>query len=179
MVLDTPISGNKSIAKIILEHPEYLQKLPKAEQDLYDLYINHRMGQKEIANLLGMTQGAVSSRLTRARKRLDFLLKLEGFDFNNLYQDLSKIFNEFELCLLQTMCRTTCQTETAQILNDVYGFKGNKKMNQVKVRHRFCNCLKKMEKTNSKYYELFFLINKNPYILHEVRLPHFEASYAR
>lgn len=160
----------------IERNPEYLKKLPKIEQDLYFYYAMKNMNQKEIAKIMGVTQGAISSRLSRLAKRVKFLQRLEEFDLNNFEEKLS-LFDAFEIELLRGMLETTCQSETARRLNQLYNLDGASKdsMNQVKVRHRFEKILSKMQKIEHPYYKLFLFIKNNLYMLHQIKLPHFSG----
>ena len=176
LLLDTSFYKERidSLRTIIEENPGYLSKMPKAEQDLYFYLIVRKITQKEIAPLLGITQGAVSSRLSRLKKRLEFLQELEKFNLENFEANLF-LFDAFEVELLRGMLETTCQSETARRLNNIYGIgeQSKTKMTQVKVRHRFEKLLFKMKEAKHPYYELFLLVKNNLYMLHEVKLPHF------
>jgi len=160
----------------------FINKLPKREIDLIEMYYKRNKKQKEIAHFFGVTQGAVSHRLSRARKRLAFLR-----DMPKLTQDIREVledhFSPFEIDVIIYMIETTCQSKTASILNDKYRFKGRNKMTQVKVRHKFDRAiikLKSLKKSNSEFkdvLELVKYIKKNLYMLHEVILPHFDKGY--
>lgn len=153
--------------EFVLENPEYLNRIPQKEQDIYELHFLRGLNQKEIAQCLGITQGAISSRLKKAHKRLIFLKELEKYDVKDIENNLKKYFNVFEITLLKTLMETTCQTDTANLLNEL--FEGN--LTQVKVRHHFHKCLNILRTKSPKYYKLFSYIKKNISILHEVRLP--------
>jgi predicted transcriptional regulator len=164
------------------ENPEFFHKLPKSEQDLFVYHVIKKIDQREIARLLGVTQGAISSRMKRIRTRFLFMKEINSFNTENLENDLSKIFNPLEIEILKSMLTTTCQSETARRINVIFKFKKEHAMSQVKIRHRFCKCLTKLSKTHEGsqahyYFELFSLINKNLYKLHEVRLPHFTRGF--
>jgi len=160
----------------------FISKLPQREIDLIEMYYKKNKKQKEIANFFGVTQGAISHRLSRARKRLAFLR-----DMPKLTQDirevLEKHFNEFEIDVIIYMIETTCQSRTAGILNEQYGLKDKDQMTQVKVRHKFDRAivkLKRLKKTEVELkdvYELVNYIKKNLYMLHEVILPHFKKKF--
>lgn len=185
----------------IHDYSEYVVFLPETEQTLI-MYMSQDMPQKEIARIMGVTQGAVSSRLKRAIQRLTFLKELKKFNFDNFEQDLQPIFSNLEIALLKSMTETTCQSETARILNNTF----NNGMTQVKVRYRFEKCIIYLKglcealnyqsqvrdkfgavlkdstgkpdialdaKKYLKYYKLFTLVKANLYKLHEVKLPHF------
>lgn len=160
----------------------FISKLPQREIDLIDLYYKKNKKQKEIAHFFGVTQGAISHRLSRARKRLAFLR-----DMPKLTQDIREVleehFNDFEIDVIIYMIETTCQSRTASLLNDKYRLKEKDQMTQVKVRHKFDRAiakLKKIKKASSELkdvIELIKYIKKNLYMLHEVVLPHFYRGY--
>jgi predicted transcriptional regulator len=160
----------------------FLQKLPIREVDLINMYYRKDKKQKEIAEFFGVTQGAVSHRLSRARKRLAFLRDMPKVT-GDIKKDLAKHFNEFEIDIIIYMAETTCQSKTADLLNDKYELPEKDKMTQVKVRHkfdRFIDKMKKLKRLNPEvkvYYDLSRYIKKNLYMLHEVILPHFDKGY--
>jgi hypothetical protein len=171
-----------SLIQLIEENPDLVKKLPQSEQELCEYYLIKKLNQKEIATLLGKTQGAVSSRLCRIRKRLQFIKDLSNFDVSKFDEVLSPFFDALEIELLRGMMETTCQSETAQRLNSIFNlnerFSGDghkyNGMTQVKVRHRFEKCLLRMKTIQHPYYELFLIIKQNLYLLHEVKLPHYD-----
>jgi len=160
----------------------FIQKLPKREIDLIDMYYKRQKKQKEIAEFFNVTQGAISHRLSRARKRLAFLRDMPKVS-GDLRDNLSQHFTDFECDIIVIMIETTCQSRTAELLNDKYELKYREKMTQVKVRHKFDRSIDKMKKLKRKYpelkvmYELSRYIKKNLYMLHEVVLPHFDKGY--
>lgn len=163
----------------------FLNRLPPREYDLIELYCVYRKNQKDIAKMFGVTQGAISSRLSRAKKRLIFLRDLPKITEEEIDQDLSKLFEETELEIIKFMMQTTCQSKTAQLLNEKFNYSDEKKkMTQVKVRHRFEKCLNKLDEESKshlefkKYFHLLKYIKKNLYLLHEVLLPHFSRGNA-
>ncbi len=161
----------------------FLYRLPPREIDLIELYYNERKNQKDIAKIFGVTQGAISSRLTRAKKRLRFLRNLPKITEEEIDDQLSPLFESLELEIIKFMMKTTCQSKTAQLINEKFSITdGKKKMTQVKVRHRFEKCLIKIEsemkerKDLKKFHTLLTIIKNNLYLLHEVRLPHFDRG---
>jgi hypothetical protein len=164
------------LQKIIEENPEFYKKLPRYEQNLYDYYIIKGMNQKDIAKILHKTQGSISSRLSKMKRRLVFMCELKPYNvtYEALKGDLSKDFTTLEIEILWAMYETTCQSETATRINYIFNLKNFcEKMNQVKIRHRFGLCLDKLKTLNSIYYQPFNMIKNNLYALHEVKLPHF------
>jgi RNA polymerase sigma-70 factor (ECF subfamily) len=63
-----------------LEVLDIVNRLPEADRYTVYLYYFERMPIGEIAHLLGEKEGTVSSRLSRARKKLKTLLKGEGYE---------------------------------------------------------------------------------------------------
>jgi transcriptional regulator with XRE-family HTH domain len=170
------IDRKDQVRHIIESKPEYLNKIPRTEREIYDLFVIQKMKQEDIARITGMTQGAVSIRLNKMYHRLLFLQEIDKYIPVD-YSKLSPFFTEFEIKLLELMLTTTCQSETAERLNEIYGLKGlQRKMNQVKVRYRFRRYLTILKKNSSEYYPLFKLVEDNLYQLHEVRLPHFHRN---
>jgi predicted transcriptional regulator len=158
----------------------FLSRLPLREVDLIELYYNHGKNQKDIAKMFGVTQGAVSSRLSRARTRLKFLSALPKISNEEIDASLCKYFGVMELEIIKTMIQTTCQSKTAQLLNLKFGlFDEKKRMTQVKVRHRFEKCIAflreemKSKPEMKKFHDLLVFIKENLYKIHEVILPHF------
>jgi len=161
----------------------FLYRLPPREIDLIELYYNERKNQKDIAKIFGVTQGAISSRLTRAKKRLRFLRDLPKITEQEIDSQLGVLFEELELEIIKFMMKTTCQSKTAQLINEKFNLvEGKKKMTQVKVRHRFEKCRIKIEiemQTSPEYKKFHVLLNiikGNLYLLHEVKLPHFDRG---
>jgi predicted transcriptional regulator len=163
------------------EFKPFIDKLPKREQDLIDMYYRDEKKQKEIAEFFGVTQGAISHRLSRAKKRLDFLKKMPKLS-EDIEDLLKPYFVPFEIDLLDYMIKTTCQSKTAELLNKKYKFQGKNVMTQIKVRHKFdryIEKIKKLRKEDKKLrdcYKLTRYIKENLYMLHEVVLPHFNRG---
>ena len=159
-----------------------LHRLPPREFDLMELYDRERKNQKDIAKIFGVTQGAVSSRLARARKRLEFLRDLPKITTMDVDKALGIYFDRIELEVIKGMMETTCQSKTAEIINLKLGLKDGEAMTQVKVRHRFEKCHsfleseKKKKPELAKFSNLLAYIKKNLYKLHEVVLPHFDRG---
>jgi predicted transcriptional regulator len=165
------------------EMKPFLSRLPSREIDLIELYYNSGANQKNIARIFGVTQGAVSSRLSRARSRLKFLSILPKISEEDMDENLSCLFDNMELEIIKHMIKTTCQSKTAHLINEKYGLVDEKKrMTQVKIRHRFDKCIALLEEEMAKniefkkFYDLLVFIKNNLYMLHEVKLPHFDRG---
>jgi len=161
----------------------FLRHLPDRERDLLDLYLGLGKNQKDIAKLFGVTQGAISSRISRAKKRLRYLKDMPKINDIEIDKNLKDIFDEIEIEIIKSMRQTTCQSKTAQVINEKYGLKNDKvRMTQVKVRHRFEKCysllndLKESKPEMATYFDLLHSIKDNLYMLHEVKLPHFDKG---
>jgi len=161
----------------------FLDRLPPREQDLLELYYHHCKNQKDIAKMFGITQGAVSSRLARARERLQFLRDIPKLSEEDLKVRLKGYFEPFEIQIMQLMSRTTCQSRTAKLINEAYGYSDvRNRMTQVKIRHRFEKCIAKLKALVPSHpelkecSELMTKISDNLYMLHEVKLPHFNRG---
>lgn len=150
----------------------FLELLPKKEYDLIFMYYILKKEQKEIAKILRLTQGGVSHRISRAKSRLKFLVKVPKFTKEELFQELKDLFEDLDLNILWGLYETTCQSEVAKRVN----------MTQSRIRHRFMKNLEVLKKVNhveiySKYYEAFNLISDNNFnILREIRLPKWNSK---
>jgi predicted transcriptional regulator len=169
--------GNMSFEEI----EPFLYKLPSREIDLVTLYRKYGKNQKDIAKMFSVTQGAISSRLRRAADRLQFLRDLPKISDEDIDRVLGNLFSKMEIEIIKGMKETTCQSKTAELINEKYHLVDVKeRMTQVKVRHRFEKCLiflkEKKTPEYQKFYNLLFFIKKNLYKLHEVRLPHFDRG---
>ena len=146
------------------------------------MYYGFRKKQKEIAEFFNVSQGAVSHRLSRAKKRLRFLRDMPKLDDKILLSHLNDHFSELEVDIIFNMVKTTCQSRTAEIVNGSYKLSGKDKMTQVKVRHKFDKAIERLHKVSEEnekcrmVLDLLVYIKNNPYMLHEVLLPHFDKG---
>ena len=150
----------------------YLELLPKKEHDLIIMYYVLKKEQKEIAGILRLTQGGVSHRISRAKARLKFLVRVPKFTQQDLDEDLKDLFDELDRVILWGLYETTCQSVVAKRVG----------MTQSRIRHRFMKNLEVLEKYQEeepicRYYEAFKLISNNNFnILREIRLPKWESK---
>lgn len=180
---------------------KYLKRIPAREADLISLYHRDRMKQEQIARLFQITQAAVSYRLHRGIKRIQFLRTIPELERDMFELELGPKFCDQDREILWRMYETTCQSEIAKQM----------KLTQGRVRHRFFRALQKIrdliaeearEKSTvlsmlrkqgkdvtvaereleeainnskyGKYYTVFFSISDKRFnILHEVSLPQF------
>lgn len=157
----------------------FLDRLPTREVDLVHMYYCLAKKQKEIATFFGITQGAVSHRLKRARKRLIFLRDMPKIEDKELKKRLGEALNEVDAAVAYSMVITTCQTKTAAIVNKEL----NIQLTQVKVKHRFeksVGILSKLAETDTRFSVvsqlLSYINNGGLYMLHEVKLSHFDRG---
>jgi len=182
---------------------QYLPRIPSREQDLISLYYRDRMKQEQIARLFGITQAAVSYRLHRGIRRIQFLRTIPELDYDTFNLELGPKFSEQDLEILWRMYETTCQSAIAKEMN----------LTQGRVRHRFFRSLSRIkdiiaeevrvrkaeihslinqgrhfsreeyqeeldrtieESRHGKYWTVFYAISDRHFnILHEVSLPQF------
>lgn len=162
----------------------YLDKLPPREVDLIDMYYRSKKKQKEIATFFSITQGAVSHRITRARKRLIFLRDMPKIEDTTLLKNLNEAFNPLESDVMFFLIRTTCQSVTANMVNAKHSLDEKGKLTQVKVRHKFQKGVRYLESLAEKDPEKFalvsslasYILSRGLYMLHEVKLPHFDRG---
>lgn len=160
----------------------YLHRLPNKEQDMVDLYYFREKRQKDIAKMFSITQGAVSHRLSRARKRLRFLRDMPKVEDRVLLDKLTEAFPAMDADIIYHMTKTTCQSLVAKIINDKYGLSGPDSLTQVKVRHKFFKAIDKlrdMGESSEVHHTIYLLtmhIRNGSYLLHEVKLPHFDKG---
>jgi len=162
----------------ISEESPFFNLLPQVEQKIIGL-LSKGLTQKEIAVMEGVTQGAVSSRLYRSLKRLRYLKQLHGYDLEKMEQDLSTFLSPLNVAVIKTMIQTSCQTDTAEIVNGLFNLQGQWRLNQMKVRHRFHKAYKVLvdkAKENPSYVswiEVMDLVKNHLYFRHEIVLPHY------
>ncbi len=160
----------------------FLGRLPAKEQDLVELYYFRKKRQKDIARMFNITQGAVSHRLSRARKRLRFLKDMPKVDDNVLMSKLKTQFVPMDVDIVYHMTKTTCQSLVAKIINKKYSLEDKESLTQVKVRHKFFKAIDKLKELGlddavyDRIYHLTNHIKHGSYLLHEVKLPHFDKG---
>jgi DNA-directed RNA polymerase specialized sigma24 family protein len=113
----------------------YLDRIPPREADLIRLYHKDKMKQEQIAKLFGITQAAVSYRLHRGIKRIQFLRTIPELDRDQFELELGSKFCDQDREILWRMYETTCQSEIAKQMN----------LTQGRVRHRFFRALQKIK----------------------------------
>jgi len=181
----------------------YLPRIPSREKDLISLYYRDRMKQEQIARLFGITQAAVSYRLHRGIRRIQFLRTIPELEQDVFRFELGPKFSGQDLEILWRMYETTCQSAIAKEMN----------LTQGRVRHRFFRSLSRIkeliaeevrvreaqiremisrgrqfskeeyqeeldrtieESKYGKYWTVFYAISDRHFnILHEVSLPQF------
>lgn len=114
---------------------KYLDRIPPRETDLIRLYHHDKMKQEQIAKLFRITQAAVSYRLHRGIKRIQFLRTIPELDEAEFELELGPKFSDQDREILWRMYETTCQSEIAKQMN----------LTQGRVRHRFFRALQKVK----------------------------------
>ena len=112
-----------------------LYRIPEREADLITLYHRDRMKQEQIAKIFGITQAAVSYRLHRGIRRIQFLRTIPELDKDMFELELGPKFSDQDLEILWRMYETTCQSEIAKQMG----------LTQGRVRHRFFRALNKIK----------------------------------
>lgn len=149
------LSGlGQSLSFSVLE--PYLDRIPPREADLIRLYHLNKMKQEQIAKLFGITQAAVSYRLHRGIKRIQFLRTIPELEKDKFDLELGPKFIEQDREILWRMYETTCQSEIAKQMN----------LTQGRVRHRFFRALQKIkdlitEEAREKQVQLQFMKKQN------------------
>lgn len=114
---------------------KYLPRIPERESDLITLYYRDQMKQEQIARLFRITQAAVSYRLHRGIKRIQFLRTIPELEEEDFDLELGPKFSKQDLEILWRMYQTTCQSAIAKEM----------KLTQGRVRHRFFRSLSRIK----------------------------------
>lgn len=114
---------------------QYLKRIPEREADLIELYHKDKMKQEQIAKLFGITQAAVSYRLHRGIRRIQFLRTIPELEQDVFQEELGRSFCDQDMEILWRMYVTTCQSEIAKQMG----------LTQGRVRHRFFRALQKLK----------------------------------
>lgn len=144
-------SGPNSLDFSLIE--KYLYRIPIREADLIRLYYKDKMKQEQIAKLFRITQAAVSYRLHRGIKRIQFLRTIPELEKRDFDIELGPKFSEQDREILWRMYETTCQSEIAKQMG----------LTQGRVRHRFFRALGKIKELiaseiNEKYTRMQMLV---------------------
>ena len=115
----------------------YLDRIPAREADFIRLYHRDKLKQEQIAKLFGITQAAVSYRLQRGIKRIQFLRTIPELRSEDFEREVAPMFEWQDKEILWRMYGTTCQSEIAKQLG----------LTQARVRHRFYRSLDKIRST--------------------------------
>lgn len=113
----------------------YLNRIPDREADLITLYYRDKMKQEQIAKLFRITQAAVSYRLHRGIRRIQFLCTIPELEHDQFELELGLKFSDQDREILWRMYETTCQSEIAKQMG----------LTQGRVRHRFFRSLSKIK----------------------------------
>lgn len=151
-----------------------MDKIPPREADYIELYYRLHKAQKDIAEIFGLTQAAISYSLNRGVTRLKYLLSKPQLTSDDIRTVLTGKFSPTNIEIMVLMAETTCQSLTAE----------NLRLNQGRVRHRFILCtnkLRRLAEQDPKYSEVARLfttmVDKKLYnILHTIELPQWKRE---
>lgn len=150
---------------------EHFGNLPETERDIIT-WLLESVPQKEIASRLGLTQGAISSRLTKAMRRSRFMATLPVLGTGD-WEILAEHFDPVTVTLIKTMVKTTCQSKTADVLNLAFPNRGT--FNQIKVRYRWLQALELLKDAKipalGEMLKVMEAVQANMNMLHEVVFP--------
>jgi len=142
-----------------------IEKLPKREKDIINLYYIVGKDQRDIGQILSITQGDVSYRLKRAIKRMKFLLKLPDLSEDVMRTKLGEVLpNEQYVEIMIGIYKTSSQSAVAKKIG----------LSQGKIRYRFLRGLEIIRKLSTEqelfkqYHETFKMISQNFNILREL-----------
>jgi DNA-directed RNA polymerase specialized sigma24 family protein len=96
-----------------------LSRLPALEQDILTLYYRYKKYERDISSILGITQGAVSTRISRALQRLQYIREVDRLPDVSILEHLfpEKIISQRMYHTIVSLIETTCQSETARRLH--------------------------------------------------------------
>jgi DNA-directed RNA polymerase specialized sigma24 family protein len=140
----------------------YLHRIPIREADLITLYYKNEMKQEQIAKLFRITQAAVSYRLQRGKRRIQFLRTIPVLDREEFELELGPKFSDQDREILWRMYETTCQSEIAKQM----------KLTQGRVRHRFFRSLQRIndlikEEAKERYAQMAHEHRRQGRLIHE------------
>lgn len=143
---------------------QFLSRIPKREQDIFELLFEHGKIQEEIADMFGLTQAAISYIVQRAIWRLRWLAQWPGVDLTpeQVRTDLTPVVGAERAEILASLLVTSCVSATGDELG----------LRQGRTRHamlRAIDTLNEERKTNPNlevYYETFRQVAETPLTLY-------------
>lgn len=107
---------------------DHLDELPPREADFIELYFFKKVTQLGIADLFRVSQPTVCYRLSKAAKRLQYIINIPKYPIESIEEDLRGVLtDELDINIMLLMLEKTCQSEVARVLNVSQGL----------VRYRF------------------------------------------
>lgn len=154
---------NRGVALDYSSIEKYLYRIPPREADLIRLYYRDRMKQEQIAKLFRITQAAVSYRLHRGIRRIQFLRTIPELDHDTFELELGSKFSDQDREILWRMYETTCQSEIAKQMG----------LTQGRVRHRFFRGLHRIkeliaDEVREKHVQLRAFMKNSPIMSEEI-----------
>jgi hypothetical protein len=117
-----------------------LEMIPPREADIVEMLFFQHKRQEDVAQIFGMSQGAISYRLQRAQERIKFLLSLPVLSEDDLERDLKALvpgeMSDIQADVLVSMYTTTSQKTTGLELG----------ISQGRVRHNVIKGIAKLKK---------------------------------
>lgn len=122
--------------KFIALTESFLRRLPTEEYDFLVLFYLDSVPQRSIGNLFGITQRAVSYRVSRAVDRLRFLVDIAEVEESQMREDLNSLFEEEEATdIVIRVFRVTNLSEVQRETGQTFFY----------VRSRFCWVISQLE----------------------------------
>ena len=163
-----PDTAAEAISLFLERVEPHLRYLAPVEQDIVDLLIFRRKRQTDVAEILGVTQAAVSYRLSRAIAKLQFFCSVPVLTEEQIRTTLAPHHKALDVEILVGMWHTSWQSVVADSIG----------MTQGLVRHRLFSAIKKLQKQSETIPEIlplyvYFreLIARGKNTKHEVVLP--------
>ena len=117
----------------------FLSRLPSEEYDFLVLFYLDSVPQRSIGNLFGITQRAVSYRVSRAVDRLRFLVDIAEVDEQVMHKDITSLYGDNEATnIVVQVFRITNLSEVQRQTRQTFFY----------VRSRFCWIIAQLENTD-------------------------------
>lgn len=126
--------------KFIALTEDFLRRLPSEEYDFLVLFYLDSVPQRSIGKLFGITQRAVSYRISRAVERLRFLVSIADVDEETMQHDLIAVFADEEAVdIVLRVYRSTNLSEVQRQTGQTFFY----------VRSRFCSIIERLEQLDT------------------------------
>ena len=134
-----------------------VSSLDEEDQELYDLLYVQGKTQQECCELLNVTQGLISYRISKITERLRVIKELPKIEPKSSLTKISKDIGltQMQIDAVQHFFKSKSQKVTAEYIADKY----NKKFNNSQVRNILLSTVKKIEKEEQKLQDLRGYLN--------------------